>query len=230
MAGGAEGIAQLYTCCRGVDGFAFSGGPVALPEKCKVSFSFLHPRYVLRMQPDPWLAVPSAHSLENPEGRLLWSSSLSLQQQQQHPGSCSGSSHSSGLVSTSCTRVGWAGVTPACCLSISREHLHGKDPSLTSSHSLSAIFTLAKAQFLSWPHPSQLWSGICRAVIASDFPKLVYKVRSQSGSRELHLLFCKVTPMLAEPYTSQLRHSQSVGLLYPYVHPYFNQLTSLPSM
>lgn len=61
--------ALLYTCGRGVDGFAFTGGPGTLPGKCKVFF--LHPTCVLRMQPEPWLAVPSAPSLENPEGTLL---------------------------------------------------------------------------------------------------------------------------------------------------------------
>lgn len=204
--------------------------------------SFLHPTNVLRMQPDPWLAVPSACSLENPEGRLFCSSPFSVQQ---HHGQ--GASPSPRLPPwqlpqlEACHHVSYIRVwdehewRPHAAFSTSREHLQGKGLLHTSFCSLLGMSSLAKAQFLSWPYPSQLGSGICRAVLTPDFPKLMYKVRRQSGSSELHLLFCDLTPMLAEPYTFQLRqasrrHSRSVGLLYPYVHPCFNQLTSHPSM
>lgn len=78
------------------------------------------PHALLRISQTP---VPSAHSLENPGGRPSCSSSPLSLQQQQHPGSCPGSSHSWGHAG-----VGWTQWHQRVTFSLSRECLCGKDP------------------------------------------------------------------------------------------------------
>lgn len=164
------------------------------------------PHALLRMQPDPWLAVPSAHSLENPEARPLCSSPLSLQQH--HPGS----SHSWGPctcgMNTSDISVSPSALAGSICLARTHYTI------------ICCMSSLAKAQFCIWPYPSHLWSGVSRAVLTPDFPKLMYKVRRQSGSRELYLVFCNSHARRAIHFPAEAglqKTFPSVGLLYPYV-------------